>query len=121
VLNHKGGADNKESFAVKEVSQTNRNQPISQQYIIDGYTSFNFPSRGSVYSQFKWKFDHFTGVDFDVKTGKKSIYQIQPWATQVDLENGNYDYLLLAEIAHSHPEVKQDLENWGQWVIQEVS
>jgi alpha-amylase len=45
----------------------------------------------------KYNFNHFTGVDFDNKTGKKSIFRIEGenkyWAEAVDSENKNYDYL----------------------------
>lgn len=45
----------------------------------------------------KWNFNHFTGVDFDNKQGKKAIFRIEGenkgWAQAVDSENKNYDYL----------------------------
>lgn len=58
---------------------------------------FNFAGRGDKYSKMKYNFNHFTGVDFDNKTGKKSIFRIEGenkyWAEAVDSENKNYDYL----------------------------
>ncbi|KAK5161197.1 hypothetical protein LTS14_000993 [Recurvomyces mirabilis] len=40
------------------------------------------------------------------------------WAQDVDDEHGNYDYLMFSNIDHSHPEVKQDLMNWGRWMLE---
>nr|POE86455.1 alpha-amylase [Quercus suber] len=42
------------------------------------------------------------------------------WAEDVDDLHGNYDYLLFSNIDHKNPEVKQDLLNWGKWMIDEV-
>ena len=39
----------------------------------------------------------------------------------MDGENSNYDYLMGADIDHSHPEVEKDVLAWGKWVLKEVS
>ena len=58
---------------------------------------FNFAGRGEKYSNMKLNFNHFTGVDFDNRQGKKAIFRIEGenkyWAQAVDSENKNYDYL----------------------------
>ena len=42
---------------------------------------------------------------------KKGIFRIlgdgKNWAQSVDKENGNYDYLMFANIDHAHPQVSQ--------------
>ena len=30
-------------------------------------------------------------------------------------ENGNYDYLMYADVDFEHPEVRQEMKNWGKW------
>ncbi len=93
------------------------------------------------YSKFKWNFNHFTGVDYNDKNGKTAIYRIQGdgknWAQGVDDENNNYDYLSAfsfsailrhdlmldvvgADIDYNHPEAREDVLNWGKWVIKET-
>nr|POE73080.1 alpha-amylase [Quercus suber] len=42
------------------------------------------------------------------------------WAEDVDDLHGNYDYLLFSNIDHKNPDVKQDLLNWGKWMINDV-
>ncbi|MCO5566240.1 hypothetical protein L7F22_019916 [Adiantum nelumboides] len=122
VLNHKMGADGLETFKVKKVDSNDRNKVISDSYDIEGWTKFDFPGRGDNYSDFKWSFEHFTGVDWDQKNQEKGIFRIEGenkgWAQDVDKENANYDYLMGADVEHAHPKVKEDLLNWGAWMIQ---
>jgi alpha-amylase len=34
----------------------------------------------------------------------------------VSSENGNYDYLMFANLDYSHPEVREDVLNWSEWI-----
>ncbi|NLL50335.1 MAG: alpha-amylase [Eubacteriaceae bacterium] len=124
VLNHKAGADYAETFSVVEVDEKNRWKVISEPYDIDGWTGFRFPGRDGKYSEFVWNHTHFTGVDFDGKTGKTSIFKIlgegKNWAQGVSMEYGNYDYLMFADIDHRHPEVVEELFAWSDWFYNET-
>ncbi|WP_148359009.1 alpha-amylase [Peribacillus simplex] len=121
VLNHKAAADETEVFKVVEVNPQNRNEVISKPFDIEGWTKFIFPGRGDQYSSFKWSFEHFNGVDYDAKTGKKGIYRIlgenKNWNENVDDELGNYDYLMFANIDYNHPSVIEEVFNAGKWII----
>ena len=63
-------------------------------------------------------------VDYDAKNNKSAIFLIQGdnkgWADDelVDNENGNYDYLMYADIDFKHPEVIQNLYDWVYWFIE---
>ncbi|GAA5974929.1 hypothetical protein JCM5350_004508 [Sporobolomyces pararoseus] len=124
VLNHKAGADYTETFKAIEVAEENRNQEISDAYDIEGWTGFNFPGRKGKHSQFVWNFNHFTGVDYDDKSKKTSIFKIQgegkTWAKAVDKEKGSFDYLMFADIDHAHPDAKKECIEWGVWVLKEA-
>ncbi|KAF8217704.1 alpha-amylase [Mycena galopus ATCC 62051] len=124
VLNHRFGADRKETFGVTEVDNDDRTKEVSDLYDIKGWTGFDFPGRRDKYSALKYNFHHFTGVDYNDKNKKTAIYKIQgdgkDWAQDVDNENENYDYLMGADIDHSHPDVRADLINWGKWVTEEL-
>ena len=34
-----------------------------------------------------------------------------------DGENGNYDYLMYADLDMNHPEVVSELKNWAKWYV----
>lgn len=65
--------------------------------------------------------DHFSGTDYNDLTREVAIYKLagpnhHGWAPDVDTENGNADYLLCANYNLSHPDVRQDLFNYGVWL-----
>lgn len=124
VLNHKAGADETELFKAVKVDYENRNQEIQEARDIEGWTKFTFPGRNDKYSNFKWSFQHFNGVDFDQKTGENGIFKIiwnnRDWNQFVSGEKGNYDYLMFADIDHTHPDVREEIFNWADWFIDET-
>ncbi|AZB41019.1 alpha-amylase [Bacillus sp. FJAT-42376] len=120
VMNHKAAADETETFQVVEVDPENRENVISEPFDIEGWTKFTFPGRKDKYSSFKWNFGHFNGTDYDAKTGKSGIFRIlgknKDWNENVDDEFGNYDYLMFANIDYDHPDVQQEMIDWGKWL-----
>ena len=125
VMNHKAGADETEKFLAQEVDPDDRNKPISDPYEIEGWTKFNFEGRNNKYSDFKWHWYHFNGTDFNNLNQKNAIYRImgegKSWDDNVDNENGNYDYLMFANIDYDHPEVVDEMNKWGIWVANELN
>ncbi|SEI37087.1 alpha-amylase [Dyadobacter koreensis] len=120
VLNHMGGADEKELVTVKKVEPENRNEFISEPIQIEAYTKFTFPGRAGKYSDFVWDYQCFSGVDYNASTQETAIYSIQNqygegWQDVLDLENGNYDYLMLSDIEFRNPHVREELKRWGEW------
>ena len=124
VLNHKAAADYKERFTVVEVDPNDRNVEISEPFEIEAWMHFAFPGRNKTYNDFEWHWYHFTGTDYDAKNNKSGIFLIQGdnkgWADDelVDNENGNYHYLMYADIDFKHPEVIQNLYDWAHWFIE---
>ncbi|MBP2001960.1 alpha-amylase [Paenibacillus shirakamiensis] len=121
VMNHKAGADETETFKVIEVDPNNRTEEISEPFEIEGWTKFTFPGRGDTYSSFKWNYTHFNGTDFDARTNNNGVYRIygenKQWNENVDDEFGNYDYLMFANIDYSQPEVRNEMLEWGKWLV----
>lgn len=122
VFNHKAGADATEWVEAVRVESGNRNQEYGGNVWIQAWTQFDFPGRGNTYSPFKWRWYHFDGVDWAQnlqEAGK--IYKFRgtgkAWDVEVDTENGNYDYLLYADLDMDHPEVRAELKNWGLWYL----
>lgn len=124
VLNHKIGADRKENFTAVRVDSENRMNDISQPIEIEGWTRFDFQERKGLYSSFTWHSHHFTGIEIEDTEERKSIYRItgenKNWSEDVDKEKGNFDFLMGADIDHRHPEVIDELNNWANWVIEEL-
>jgi alpha-amylase len=92
--------------------------------MIAGWVAFDFPGRGEKYSKMKYHWQHFTGVDWDESKQSYAIYKTsghnKDWAKDVSDERGNYDYLMFANIDHSHPEVRADIFKWGEWIGTEI-
>ena len=124
VLNHKAAADKLETFEVVEVDPEDRTQEISKPFEIEGWTHFTFDGRQKAYNDFEWHWYHFNGTDFDAKRNKSGIYLIQGdnkgWAENdlVDNENGNFDYLMYANLDYKHPEVIENIYSWVDWFVQ---
>jgi alpha-amylase len=123
VLNHLGGADEAETVTVRKVNPQNRNEFISEPFEIDAFTRFTYPGRNGRYSEFKWDFQCFSGVDYDHRTGETALFSIQNqygdgWEEVLDQENGNYDYLMLSDIDFRNPAVREELKAWGVWMYE---
>ncbi|KAF9816657.1 hypothetical protein IEO21_03962 [Rhodonia placenta] len=123
VMNHKLGGDRVETFKAIPVDPQNRLRDLTPPREIEGWTAFDFPGRKGKYSTLRWTHEHFSGLDWDHKKRMKGVYRItgeshRGWSRFVDSELGNYDYLLGVDIDHRHPEVREDLFAWGQWVLQ---
>ena len=105
---------------------------------IEPWIHYNFPGRGDTYSSFKWHWQHFNGTDWDQRSQKNAIFKIidppetypkpgappgqrrKDWAPDVDDEHGNADFLMFSNIDYTNAEVRQDVLNWGQWMVNEV-
>lgn len=124
VMNHKAGGDYTERFLVEEVDPADRDNAISQPYEIQGWTGYLFNGRKDTYSDFKWRWHHFSGTGFDDAARRSGIFRIigenKYWSEGVDKENGNYDFLLANDLDLDHPEVIAELNRWGIWVSNEL-
>ena len=119
VLNHKMGADETEEVLAVQESFDDRNITVSDTRPIKAWTKYTFPGRGDTYSNFKWNWTHFHGVDWDDNTATASIYKFygKHWDEQVDKEKGNFDYLMGADIDLNNHDVVVELQNWGKWYL----
>ena len=120
VLNHKMGADEMEEVSAQEVNSANRYQMVGEGKTIGAWTKFNFPGRKGKYSDFKWNWTHFDGIDWDQDRLVSAIYKFsgKEWNNEVDLENENYDYLMGADIDFDNREVYEELVKWAVWYIE---
>lgn len=121
VLNHKMGADEVEEVEAAEFNNLNRYQMIGDTRTIGAWTKFTFPGRKGKYSKFTWNWKHFDGIDWDQDGLKKALFKFagKEWNEGVDASiNGNYDYLMGADIDFNNREVYDELLAWGKWYIE---
>ncbi len=126
VLNHKGGADEKEKVQVLRVNPDDRTQVDGDPFYVEAYTKFTFPGRNGKYSSFIWDFRCFSGIDYADDLQEKGIFSIvneygNDWEEVVGDEKGNYDYLMLADVEFRNPAVREELKKWGAWYLAETS
>lgn len=119
VLNHKMGADMLQTIPATKVDWGNHNEIISGQETVRVATKFTFPGRKHKYSDFKWNWTHFDGIDYDEKSKEHAIFKFKDknWNGAVDEELGNYDYLMGADIDFTNPEVVEECTKWGKWYL----
>lgn len=119
VLDHRLGADRTENVYACKENDENRNEQIEPIRPIKAWTQFDFPGRGDTYSDFKWNWTHFAGIDWDEKKEDSAVFQFQGkrWASDVDRENGNFDYLMGADVDLNNREVVEELIRWGRWYL----
>lgn len=69
------------------VDENDRNKTVGEMHNIEGWTKwvahqtkadrrFTFPGRGEKYSDMKWDWSCFTGVDYDAKSETTAIYKV---------------------------------------------
>ncbi len=123
VFNHKLGADAKEDYPATPYDPADRNRPLGEERTIRGWTRFRFDGRANSYSTMQWHWYHFDAVDYnDLEPDYKAVWRSHGagFERNVDLEKGNYDYLMGCDLNVSHPEVRGELKHWGRWTLETV-
>ena len=59
-------------------------------------------------------------MDWDDRRKRHEIFLLdgKNWDGEVDGENGNYDYLMGADLDMGNPEVVEELDRWGEWYVE---
>ncbi len=120
VFNHKLGADAEEEVEATPLNPANRNEAIGEYQKIKAWTHFTFPGRQGKYSSLEWHWWHFDAIDYNAyNESENAVYLLKgkEFDKNVDLENGNFDYLMGCDLDMDHPEVIGELNYWGEWYI----
>ncbi|MEB3293203.1 MAG: alpha-amylase [Synechococcales bacterium] len=120
VFNHKDGGDETERIRAIPYDRENRVTPLGGVREIESYTKFTFPGRKGQYSGFQWNRSHFDSVNHNMLVkGDSNIYLFegQSFEKFVDLEKGNYDFLLGCDLDMDKVEVQEELKRWGEWIV----
>lgn len=122
VFNHKNGADTTELVWAQAVDWHDRNQPLGDWRQIEAWTRFDFPGRAGQYSTMTWYWWCFDAVSFDQKHPEddgRFLYRLREkqFSTEVSNENGNFDYLMAADLDMGVDVVHGELAYWGDWFL----
>ena len=122
VLNHRLGADGTQRVLATEVDAHDRYHALDKPRPITAWTRYTFPGRGGVYDDFTWDYHLFKAVDFDVATERSGVFLLDGmhWDEDVDHENGNFDYLMGADVDLENERVYEQLVKWGAWYLRET-
>jgi len=120
VLNHKLGADHAEDAEAIPLNPDDRNHPIGDYQTIKAWTHFTFPGRNGMYSTMEWHWWHFDAVDYNADNESEHaiyLFKDKSFEDEVDLEKGNFDYLMGCDLDMENPEVRGELNYWGNWYV----
>ncbi len=120
VLNHRIGADGTEIAKAIPFPCSDRKNPKGELRDIKAYTIFNFPGRQGKYSEFEWHWWHFDAVDYDEfskESGNVYLFEGKTFDDYVALENGNFAYLMGADLDFQSEEVRKEISNWTKWYL----
>ncbi|WP_312227144.1 alpha-amylase [Pseudescherichia sp.] len=126
VVNHKMGADEKESICVNRVNEHDRTQIDDEEIACEAWTRYTFPARKGKYSKFIWDHKCFSGVDHIENPDEDGIFKIindytgDGWNDQVDEELGNFDYLMGSNIDFRNRAVTEEIKYWARWVMEQT-
>ena len=120
VFNHRMGADEEEVIEATPFNPENRDEVIGEYKPVKAWTHFTFPGRAGKYSKMEWHWWHFDAIDYnEYEQQKQAIYLLKgkEFDENVDLEKGNFDYLMGCDLDISNPEVHEELKRWGEWYL----
>ncbi len=123
VFNHKLFGDDQEDYLATPCDPSDRNRPLGEERTIRAWTRFRFDGRGDRYSSMQWHWYHFDGVDHNsLDPDFRAVWRTHGagFEHNVDLEKGNYDYLMGCDLNVNHPEVRGELKAWGRWALEHV-
>jgi alpha-amylase len=126
VSNHKAGGDATEIVDAIVVAMDDRTREIGDGLKIEAYTRFYFTERllqveGRNRSVKIWDHNDFDAVDYakNLPDWGPTVFKIKgkKFQTAVSWEKGNYDFLCYSDIDMDSVSAKDDLKNWGVWVL----
>lgn len=122
VMNHRIGADENEDVEIVEVDPANRLAEVSDRYAIRAWSHYTFAGRGGAHSGLVWTHEHFNAFGADANrpdlSGKIFRVAERSFSSDVDEENGNFDYLMGANVDLAREDVRDELVRWGSWLLE---
>ncbi|MDA3945031.1 MAG: alpha-amylase [Bacteroidetes bacterium] len=120
VFNHKLGADQMEELNATPFNPDNRHETTGELQAIKAWTHFTFPGRKNKYSKLQWHWWHFNAADYnalDENTAAIYLFEGKTFDNNVDLDKGNFDYLMGCNLDINNADVQKELLYWGKWYL----
>ena len=120
VFNQRVGGDETEEVHARRVDMHDRNAVSQEVVTIKAWTRYLFSGRGEKYSRMKWNASHFIAVDCDENSpGQNQLYLFadKTFSGDVSFEQGNFDYLMGADVDVYNAEVREELFAFGRWFV----
>ncbi|MGM0603206.1 MAG: alpha-amylase [Bacillota bacterium] len=105
VLNHRMGADKKETVTLKDGEKA------------EVWTKFDFPNRNGKYSSLRLDWSNFDGVDWNERSKEEGEFLFKHKSWDNSFED---DYLMGADLDYANQSVREDVINWGIWIINDI-
>jgi alpha-amylase len=120
VFNHKMGGDEEENFLATPYNPLNLNEQIGDQQEIMAWTHFTFPGRNGKYSELQWHWWHFSATDLNTfYHDMKAVFLFEGKSFgEADAAEGNIGYLMGCNVDTKNPDVRQELNYWGEWYLE---
>lgn len=120
VFNHRMGADEEEKFLATPHNTSDLNEQIGDQQEIMAWTHFTFPGRKGKYSELQWHWWHFSATDQNTKYyDMKAVFLFEGKSFgKEDAAEGNVDYLMGCNVDTKNPDVRYELNYWGEWYLE---
>jgi len=115
VLGRRSGADDIEIISAEEFNELNHYQMIGDKKRVGAVTKFSFPGRKGKYSDFKWDWKCFRGINWDQKQVLETVKDL-PEDKLKKLKA--CDYIMDADIDFENHEVFEELVHWALWYLE---
>ena len=120
VFNQRLGGDETEEVDARKVDPNDRNNVEGEVFKIKAWTRFLFTGRGDKYSSLKLNASHFIAVDHDDNAPDQHqvyLFAGKTFSGDVSFEQGNFDYLMGADVDVYNSEVREELFRFGRWFV----
>ena len=116
------GADKVEDIPAEAINTADTCQMIGDGKHVGGLTAFTFPGRRNKYSDFKWNYTMFSGIDWNTDAILKKLEEIEGPDSKnlATIKKKGYEFLMDARLDFTNEEVFNRLVAWAVWYLAET-
>lgn len=116
ALKAKLGADKIDLVEAGEFNSKPGPQMIGNKRTVGALSGFTFSGRKDKYSEFKWNWTHFQGINWKQEEFRRQICELEGLdPEEAEKDFSKFDYIIGGNIDFYNQEVYDELISWGQW------